>query len=75
MDQFIEEAIKRFYAHDSLDFIVFNASPDGQFKTLKESLHELKASKPNIKYILMGTRRTDGVYFANMTEMVLILNK
>lgn len=63
MDEFMLNELKQFY-RDSLDYTILADTS----KTLKQSLFELKTAKPQVNYILMGTRRTDGSYFINMPE-------
>jgi 3'-phosphoadenosine 5'-phosphosulfate sulfotransferase (PAPS reductase)/FAD synthetase len=66
MDHFVDDIVKKFY-QNCLKFIIFdeNNSPS---KSLKECLRQLKTTKPEINFILMGTRRSDGAYFKNMNE-------
>lgn len=63
LEDFIFDEVKQFY-QNSLEYIVLEDTS----KTLKESLYELKKIKPNLNYILMGTRRTDAIYFKTMNE-------
>lgn len=61
MNEFVELLTNSKYRKKVIDFTVFNDS-----KTMKDSLNELKELRPEIKAILMGTRRSDGAYFTNL---------
>jgi hypothetical protein len=61
MNDFIENIFPSFYAKGSIEFIKFDET-----KTIKQSLNELKTIRPNMKAILLGTRKSDGKYFQTM---------
>lgn len=61
MTEYVESLTKSKYTQQIIDFIYFNDS-----KPMKESLVELKEIRPEIKAILIGTRRSDGVYFKDL---------
>lgn len=61
MDDYVQSLTKSKYTQRIIDFIYFN-----DLKPMKESLVELQEIRPSIKAILIGTRRSDGVYFKNL---------
>jgi len=69
MNDFVNSTVRSFYAHDSLEFIVFDES-----KTMKQALAELKTIKPKISAILLGTRKSDGDYFKQMPVFIMTDN-
>ncbi len=62
MNFFVENIHKHYYRH-SFRFIVFSDVS----KTMKDCLVEMKTSEPSINSILLGTRRSDGPYFKQMS--------
>ena len=70
MNEFVSNTVSSFYAHDSLEFIVFDES-----KTMKQALAELKTIKPKISAILLGTRKSDGDYFKQMPVFIMTDSK
>ena len=60
MTDFINKEVVNFFGRYSIKFITFEPKP------IKECLRILKETNPNIKGILMGTRRTDNEYLKKM---------
>ena len=61
MTDYISTLVANTYPKSIVDFIVFNDSD-----TMKSSLSKLQVTRPEIKAILIGTRRSDGAYFKNL---------
>lgn len=61
MTDYVHSLVTSTYTKQIIEFIVFSDS-----KTMKNSLQELRVSRPEIKAILIGTRRSDGEYFKNL---------
>lgn len=68
MNQFVEDELERFFQHGMFEMIRYNDVNSDKFLNLKESLQMLKDTRPTMKYILMGVRKSDGPYFLNMPE-------
>lgn len=61
MDEYVKSLTKSEYTQRFIEFIYFT-----DLKPMKESLMELKETRPQIKAILIGTRRSDGAYFRDL---------
>ena len=61
MEDFVRSLIESKYTQRFVEFIYF-----ADMKPMKESLRELKETRPQIKAILIGTRRSDGPYFKDL---------
>lgn len=61
MNDYVKSLTKSEYTKRFIDFIYFT-----DLKPMKDSLIELKETRPIIKAILIGTRRSDGAYFKDL---------
>lgn len=61
MDEYVKSLTESEYTRRFIEFIYFT-----DMKPMKESLMELKQTRPRIKAILIGTRRSDGAYFKDL---------
>ncbi len=61
MTDFIKSLKANTYKKSLVDFIIFSDT-----ESMKSSLSKLQIIRPEIKAILIGTRRSDGDYFKNL---------
>lgn len=62
---FVNDLLDKYYLKENLNIILYNDHK----KSMKQTLCDFKSAKSNVKYIFMGTRRSDSEYYKNMNEL------